>query len=186
LTNRETVAYAELTRVLPWSLRALGYAFGTADRAAFLVANAASMDPGVLDAIAAADERPEGALRHVADGTGLALNAGGVSLLEAGPSTMDYLAAHARPNQNASCRIVGATQTELMPATLLVGVDYGLSSVAVERGPGGLNWHVLEAGAGSAQLVSGQGMAPLVQWLAGALSKEVGLRPASRRPTLPS
>lgn len=163
MTEPLTVAYSELTRVLPWSLRALGYRFGVADRASHLVATAASMAPGVLEDIAVVAQRPVGTPKRVWQAGTLSIDAGGVSWLEVGPAVMDYLGAHAAGETAMSCRISGATEPSLIPAVLLTGAECGLSSIAVRTTNEGMRWDVLdiEGAGGWPILISGQGMEAL-------------------------
>lgn len=151
-----TVAYAELTRVLPWSIRALGYPFGTADRASHLVATAAALDPMVLDAIAAARHRPASGFSHCCSAGGLRIETEGCSLLEIGPVVMDYVAAHAGEAALLTARISGATDLELLPAVLLIGAGYGLNSVALRPDNGG-GWLCMQANSEDPRLWSGTG-----------------------------
>lgn len=135
-----TVAVGELTRVLPWSLRALGYPFGTADRAAHVVARAAALDPSVLDRIAQAGTRPEGGARPHRGPEGLCVEARGCSLFETGPAVVDHLAAHSAGAPVVSAQVTGAADPELLPAIVLIGADYGLTAVAVEPQASGGGW----------------------------------------------
>lgn len=137
------VAYSELTRVLPWSLRALGYAFGTADRGAHLVATGAALDPAILDEIRQAGPRPSHGFRYRKSNGLTMLDAAGVSLLETGPAAIDALAAHAGAKWEM-CRISAATELSLMPATLVGAMDYNLSSVGIIARDGPFEWLLAE------------------------------------------
>src|SRR5690606_4848010 len=129
-----TVAHSELTRVLPWSLRALGYAFGTADRGAHLVAAGAAMEPAALDDARQAGRRAAHRCR-LQDLPGLmALDAKDISLLEAGPVAMDALAARVDGGAWQRCRIVGATEAFLLPSVLVGAMDYDLCSIGIATG----------------------------------------------------
>lgn len=161
-----SIAYSELTRVLPWSLRALGYAFGTADRGAHLVAVAASMDSAVLDDISKASRRPSHRLRSVKSRVISELDAADVSLLEAGPVAIDDLAARAAGSGWAGCRISAATDLSLVPATLVGAMEYGLCSIGIVAKGHGFDWHVAEPGL-DGRLYSGHGQESLFSLLAG-------------------
>jgi hypothetical protein len=136
------MAYSELTRVLPWSIRALGYKFGTADRAAHLVATAAAMDPVALEAVVRAGARPEctPTLRR-APGQ-LAIDAQGISLLEIGPVAVDYLAAHADEAEQGTCLITGATELSLLPAIVAGAGAYDLSCLAMVAAGNSMQWYL--------------------------------------------
>lgn len=145
MSRTHTVAFSELTRVLPWSLRALGYPLGTADRASHVIATAAALDPTTLDEVAGLGPRPAGGFNASRGaGSGLAVDAEGVSLLEVGPAVMDHFAAHADDGAEAHCRIVGASDAGLLPAILLIGADYGLASLALLRRDGHTAWQAAE------------------------------------------
>ncbi len=161
-----TVAYSELTRVLPWSLRALGYAFGTADRGAHLVAAGSAMDPTVLDQVCRAGIRAVHRLRHQESRDLVALDAAGISLLEAGPVAMDALAARVGAAAWQRCRISGATEPSLLPSTLVGATDYDLCSIGIVAGDGGFDWHLAEPGP-QGLLYSGHGRESLLELLAG-------------------
>lgn len=133
-----SVAYSELTRVLPWSLRALGYKFGTADRGAHLAATAAAIEPAVLDVIAEAGPRPERGPTIQRTCEGLVIEAWGVSLLETGPVAVDYLAGQADASAPLTCKIVGGTETALLPAIVAGAQAYGLGCLAIVAGG---TWH---------------------------------------------
>ncbi len=169
MTLSSSVAYSELTRVLPWAIRARGYAFGTADRASFLVANAASMTPGILGDIAALADRAGAAPRLCRGEGGLTVDAPGISWLEMGPAVMDYCGAHADEAGCVRCHVTGATEDGLLPAVLLVGADYGLSGAALTTADGTLRWTLLgwseEAGAPRPLLLTGTGRASLQEHL---------------------
>ncbi|MBZ9943047.1 hypothetical protein LB533_18330 [Mesorhizobium sp. BR1-1-13] len=138
------VAYSELTRVLPWSLRALGYAFGTADRGAHLVATGAALDPAILDEIRQAGPRPSHGFRYRKSNGLTMLDAAGVSFLETGPAAIDALAAHAGGAKWEMCRISSATELSLVPATLVGAMDYNLSSIGIIARDGTFDWLLAE------------------------------------------
>ena len=159
-----TVAYSELTRVLPWSLRALGYPFGTADRGAHLIAAGAAMDPAVLDDVAKAARRPAHQFSYSNTEAGWSVDAAGISLLEVGPIAIDALAARAR--DNVSCRVYGATELSLLPATLVAAMDYNLCAIGIVKGNQGPRWYVVEPDA-EGLLYSGHDFESLLSLLAG-------------------
>lgn len=173
MTHSSFVAYSELTRMLPWAIRARGYAFGTADRASFLVANAASLMPEVLADISALGERPQKTPRRQWNKGIQYVEAQGVSWLEVGPALMDYCGAHAAQHDYVSCRVTGATEASLLPAVLLVGADYSLSAAALWIECGVLHWTLLGWSNDAARrslILSGEGRSELEQRLAGAVS----------------
>ena len=153
MTQPLTIAYSELTRVLPWSLRALGYKFGTADRGAHLVATAAAIDPTALDAIATARPRPERGPVLRLTSEGLAIDAHDISFLEVGPVAVDYLAAHSDGSSHKTCTITGATETALLPAIVAGAEAYGLGCIAIIAGNGWLLGYPEEQGSA---LVAGE------------------------------
>ncbi|WP_416355836.1 hypothetical protein ACLNGM_17115 [Aureimonas phyllosphaerae] len=160
MTRTHTVAFSELTRVLPWSLRALGYPLGTADRGSHVIATAAALDPTTLDDVAQLGHRPAEGFRLTREAAGgLVIEADGVSLLEIGPVVMDHFAAYAEDAGTLHCRIVGADDIGLLPAILLIGADYGLGSLALVRKDGEMAWSGAEPEDGSVVLhgASGQG-----------------------------
>ncbi|WP_157982162.1 hypothetical protein [Oceanicella sp. SM1341] len=158
-----TVAHGELTRVLPWAIRALGYAFGTADRAARLVTDAAAVDPALLDRIATAAPRAAGTPRWTFAEGCLHYDAAGLSLLEAGPAVMDFLAARAGEAPVVEARLTAAAEPFLLGAALLAGAAHGLSVVALAEG----GW---QAAAGT-RLATGRGAAALSGPLGEAASR---------------
>ncbi|MBX9451617.1 MAG: hypothetical protein KL801_07160 [Mesorhizobium sp.] len=161
-----TVAYAELTRVLPWSLRALGYTFGTADRGAHFVTKAAALDPNVLDLIARAQKRRQGRMRHQQSNGKLTIDAAGMSLFEAGPAAIDYLAAHAGDAPTVACEIVGASEPSLLSALLIDAADYGICAVATSaESPDG--WQAIWPRVDGAVLVQGRTVDALSDLLGG-------------------
>jgi len=171
-----SVAYSELTRVLPWSLRALGYKFGTADRGAHLVATAAAISPAALDAIALARHRQERGPSMHRTSEGLAIEARDVSFLEIGPAAVDYLAAHADSTLHQTCTIVGATETALLPA-IVAGADvYGLGCLAIVAGGA---WHFCYCGPEGSVLVTGEGAGDLLGLVGGG--SELDLVAQARR-----
>lgn len=157
-----TVAVGELTRVLPWSLRALGYPFGTADRAARLVAMAATLDPAVLDRIAEARKRPEEGVRFFYEADSLKVEANGCSLFETGAVIMDYLAAHSNEAAVVSAEVIDGTDPEVLSAVLLTGADYGLTAVAVRPNSQGGGWLVATPSGTGLRLYEGQDCEALV------------------------
>lgn len=158
------VAYSELTRVLPWSLRALGYAFGTADRGAHLAATGAALNPAILDDIREAAPRPSDGFRYRKSNGLTMLDAAGVSFLETGPAVIDALAAHAGGTRWEMCRTSAAAELSLVPATLVGAMDYNLYSIGIIAGHGNFNWLLAEPDA-RGLLYSGQGQDALVALL---------------------
>ncbi|RVC15084.1 hypothetical protein EN879_33670 [Mesorhizobium sp. M7A.F.Ca.AU.002.02.1.1] len=175
-----TVAYSELTRILPWSLRALGYAFGTADRGAHIVAAGAALDPAVLDDIRQAGPRPShGFSYHKSNGLTM-LDAAGISFLETGPAAVDALAAHVSDAKWELCRISSATELSLVPATLIGAMNYNLSSIGIVARDGTFDWLLAEPDPRGV-LYSGQGEDTLAALLGGetaALKSIDAARPA--------
>lgn len=161
-----SVAYSELARVLPWSLRALGYAFGTADRGAHLVAAGAALDPAVLEEISQAGRRPvQGYSYRKSEGL-VTLDAAGISFLETGPAAIDGLAAHVGSSGWEMCRISAATELSLLSATLVGAMDYDLCSIGVVVRNGTFDWQLAEPGS-QGLLCAGQGRNSLAALLGG-------------------
>jgi hypothetical protein len=167
MTQLLNVAYSELTRVLPWSLRALGYSFGTADRGAHLVATAAAMDPAALDAMVRAQARPisRPTLRHTPGS--LMIDAKGTSLLEIGPVAVDYLAAHADGAALRTCLITGATELSLLSAIVAGAAAYGLCGIVLIVGSGAAKWHLACPDGESSVLVTGDDLESLFALISG-------------------
>ncbi|MCE7029477.1 hypothetical protein [Jiella avicenniae] len=182
MTNAFTVAYSELTRVLPWSLRALGYPFPIADRGSHLTATAAAISPKILDEIAGMQHRPASGPLHeiAADGT-LAIDAQGVSLLEVGPPAIDYLAAHAGDAPLGVARIAGASEASLIAAILLTGAEYGLSSIALLPSAKACAWYVASRGDDKMRLSAGTGTTTLLAALLDDIRQSPVLAEAAAR-----
>ncbi len=164
------VAYSELTRVLPWSLRALGYKFGTADRGAHLAATAAAIDPAALDAIAAVVPRAARVSTVHRTSEGLTIDARGISLLEIGPAAVDHLAAHADEAAQQTCTIAGATETALLPAIVAGAEAYGLGCLAVVAGGA---WHLGYRDREGCVLAAGDDACDLAALTSGALDADL-------------
>jgi len=156
-----TFAYSELTRVLPWSFRALGYKFGTADRAAHLVATAAAMNPALLDEMVHVRMRPAGSPTLTRAPGFLTMDAHGISLLELGPVAVDYLAAHVDDAELNTCIITAVTEVSLIPAVLIAAGTYDMRCVALVTGRGKPTWHYVGHDGGSTVLVSGTSLESL-------------------------
>lgn len=166
-----TVAVGELTRVLPWSLRALGYPFGTADRAAHLLALAAALDATVLDRVPSYDSRPETAFRIERSPGALSVEAAGHSLLEVGPAVIDHLAGRASENAVSVATLRGVVNPELLPAVLLVGTDYGFNTFALSPDNAGGGWVAALYESGHLMLQSGNDAESVLPELSNLVSK---------------
>lgn len=138
-------AFSELTRVLPWSIRALGYSFGVADRAATLLTVAQALGAGVLEGLEACERRPGAQPALEAAGDAIAIEGSGLSLLELGPPTIDLLGARTQEANFLRCALADVSEAELTEALLVNGADYGLAAVAVYEAAGRPRWCALAA-----------------------------------------
>lgn len=167
---RETIttAYSELTRVLPWSLRGVGYSFPVADRAAHIIASAAVITPEVLDGIGGISSRTEshGGI-DIHDGHDFSIDAKGRSFIEVGPAMMDFMGAHAPRKGFLRGAIEDVKDLEIVPAVLLIGADYGLSCLAVATSAEGQQWIIQTIADGRRLIVQGSGRPSLEKILAG-------------------
>lgn len=156
-------AYSELTRVLPWALRALGYPFGVAERGSHIVATAAAFDPDVLDELAAGHERISArATFEWLDEQHMVVRGERLSLMEVGPVTMDLAASATGSDGVINIRCDDVSDLTLLPAVLLVGADYGLSTVAI----GANSWSMLGWKNGAQMVINGKEQAVLHSLLA--------------------
>ena len=156
-------AYSELTRVLPWALRALGYPFGVADRGSHIIATAAAFDPDVLDELAAGRQRISArATFEWLDEQHIVVRGEGLSLIEVGPVTMDLAASALGSDGVINIRCNDVSDLSLLPAVLLVGAEYGLSAVAI----GTNGWSMLGWKNGAQMLINGKEQAVLHSLLA--------------------
>lgn len=156
------VAYSELTRVLPWSIRALGYPFGTAERASTLVANAAAFRPSVLHDFVKTPRRSnnpftvkrrQGSLEVIGDNS---------SFLEVGPVVIDYLAAHVSDESFVAANVVGARDKWLIDALLALGADYNMTILVVDCCTNLVEWRLAKPGTSGPVLWSGNGVDELI------------------------
>lgn len=162
MNSTTTTAYSELTRVLPWSLRALGYSFPVSDRASHVLASAAALEPGILDGICRIAPRA-----GLSDGIDITTNrdyridAKHRSLLEIGPAAMDFMGARTPARGVLQGMIDNVTELEILPAVLLVGADYNLSSLAVVVGPDKSRWILQTTARGARVILRGRSLESL-------------------------
>lgn len=131
------VSMSEINRVAPWALRALGYPFGSAERATrHLVWTEAATGGGLAilsagaEAIRAANAGQPVARSRNADGT-YALAAGGRSLIDLGPAAVDLATAGARLDRAGAVALTGVAGTRLAASLCDLGARRGLATFAV-------------------------------------------------------
>jgi hypothetical protein len=161
MTEMISTAYSELTRVLPWSLRALGYSFPVADRASHVVATAAAIEPQILDAFLDPAQRSAsaGAIYEVGANR-FEIDASGVSLFEIGPVAMDFAGARTPGAGYLRTMIEGALNVEVLPAVLLIACEYGVEALAVAMDGTDRSWVLASGAPGSRRILRGSGSLP--------------------------
>jgi hypothetical protein len=132
------VAMAEIVREGTWALRALGYPYGTAERAAGMLAWTEAVHGGGLTmlrlgeaAIIAGAARPQPRWRRDAQGE-LRADAQGKCLFECGPPALDLATADARLGDGLGRAVLrGAIGTRLSGALGAMAARRGLAAVVV-------------------------------------------------------
>lgn len=130
------VSMSEILRVAPWALRALGYPFGVAERAARLLAwtEAATGEGLVLLRDGVAQRRPTVPLhRQGGNGAERRIEAAGRSLFEVGPSAIDLVTADLRLRGAASLALTDATDLALIPSLTDIAARRRLNLVILRR-----------------------------------------------------
>lgn len=134
-----SMSTAEILRVGVWSLRALGFPFGTAERAIRFLAWAEAVQGGGLrllriaeDEIAASAKLAT-AMRARNDAGDWIVTSGGKHLLEIGAPAIDLACADARSRGFGRAVLHGALGAWLLPALCDLAVRRGLAIVAVYR-----------------------------------------------------
>lgn len=132
------VSVAEMLRVAPWSLRALGFSYGVAERGASLVALAEAIGRAGLAglrikerALIDSSSIPMPVRRRTQ--LGLTIEATGKSLIEIGPVTIDLLSAHALTRGVATACLTGIIDSDWAATVITFSAAYGLTAVAVDR-----------------------------------------------------
>jgi hypothetical protein len=152
------LAYSELTRVLPWSIRALGYPFGTAERASTLVANAAALHPSILADFVKMQKRA-GDTFFMKRGHGVPeMVCDHMSFLEIGPVVIDYLAAHVSDDSVVAINVAGASDKWLIDSLLVLGMDYGMIILAIDWDTNGVGWSLAQPRDSGSVFWSGYGV----------------------------
>jgi hypothetical protein len=184
------MSMSEIVRVGAWSLRALGFPFGTAERAVRLLAwseaahgQAVRMLRVAETEITASSRLPQAARTREAGG-GWSIEAGGKHLLEVGGPAIDLATADARTGGTGHMTIRGAIGTWLVPALCDLAVRRSLAIVAVYASSAG---ETLPATFGSSGWIAGIGVATEPRFLAGPLEAGgAGIVPALRQSPLPA
>ena len=133
------VAVAELLRVGPWALRALGFSFGVAERGSAIVTLAEVLHRNGLRALRARKDalRRGAALTctRVSTGPGaIKIDASGKSLIEVGPAAIDLAAGDTERYDLARLTIEGILDPEFLPSVLSLAPAYGLTAIATFGG----------------------------------------------------
>jgi hypothetical protein len=129
------VAVAELLRVGPWALRALGFSFGVAERGSAIVTLAEVLHRNGLRALRARKDalRRGAALTCTRVNTGpgaIKIDASGKSLIEVGPAAVDLAAGATERHDFARLTIEGVLDPEFLPSVLSLAPAYGLTAIA--------------------------------------------------------
>jgi hypothetical protein len=136
MTTATWVAVSELTRELPWALRALGFSYGVAERGADLLARAEALRRGGLATLRKHEPALiEGVGRGYAK-TDIApgiweVETRGKSLIEMGPPAIDLAASVADSLGFGHARLTGLVDTELIGPVLTLASVYRLAAVGL-------------------------------------------------------
>jgi hypothetical protein len=186
------VAVAELLRVAPWALRALGFSFGVAERGSVIVTLAEVLHRDGLRTLRVRNDtiRCGAAVTGTRVNTGpgaLKIDASGKSLIEVGPAAIDLAASATARHDFARLTIEGIPDPEFLPSVLSLAPAYGLTAVAVFGGldsPGGddasrTSWIIAAPSPCGAMLFEG----PADDSAAlGLLANRMDIPPAAARP----
>jgi hypothetical protein len=186
------VAVAELLRVGPWALRALGFSFGVAERGSVIVTLAEVLHRDGLRTLRVRNDtiRRGAAVTSTRVDTGpgaLKIDASGKSLIEVGPAAIDLAASATARHDFARLTIEGIPDPELLPSVLSLAPAYGLTVMAAFGGldsPGGddasrTSWIIAAPSPSGAMLFEG----PADDSAAlGLLANHMHIPPAAARP----
>lgn len=186
------VAVAELLRVAPWALRALGFSLGVAERGSVIVTLAEVLHRDGLRTLRVRNDtiRCGAAVTSTRVNTGpgaLKIDASGKSLIEVGPAAIDLAASATARHDFARLTIEGIPDPEFLPSVLSLAPAYGLTAVAVFGGldsPGGddasrMSWIIAAPSPCGAMLFEG----PADDSAAlGLLANRMDIPPAAARP----
>jgi len=185
------VAVAELLRVGPWALRALGFSFGVAERGSVIVTLAEVLHRNGLRALRVRkDALHRGAAvtsTRVNTGPGaLKIDASGKSLIEVGPAAIDLAASATERYDFARLTIEGIPDPEFLPSVLSLAPAYGLTAIAIFGGldsPGDgktsrPSWIIAAPSPSSAMLFEG---AADDSGALGLITNQMGIPPAAAR-----
>lgn len=135
----QLVSMSEIMRVGPWSLRALGHPFGTAERATRLLTwTQAALGHG-LDLLRIGEKRLTASTRlpparRTSDGgAGRRIEAGGRNLFELGPPSVDLATCDVRLRGLGDIIIEGAIGALLVPSLADLAARRGLNALFVWR-----------------------------------------------------
>lgn len=135
----QLVSMSEIMRVGPWSLRALGHPFGTAERATRLLTwTQAALGHG-LDLLRIGETRLAASTclppaRRIGDGgAGRRIEAGGRNLFELGPPAVDLATCDARLRGLGDVVVDGAIGALLVPSLANLAARRGLNALVVWR-----------------------------------------------------
>ena len=137
--SSQLVSMSEIMRVAPWSLRALGYPFGVAERATRLVTWTEAAVGHALEMLRvgevklAASNRAPAAIREGDRVTGRHIDAQGRNLLEIGPPAVDLVTCDARISRVGDVVIQNAIGTLLAPAMAELAARRNLVAVIACR-----------------------------------------------------
>jgi hypothetical protein len=136
------VSMSEIMRVAPWSLRALGYPFGTAERATRLLTWTEAVTGQGLRMLRLGEKQIAGSTaerrssRSDEPGFGRVIDAAGQCLFDVGPPAIDLATCDMRTRGTAHVAIRGAIGLGMVEALCDLAVKRGLHVVIVYRSGG--------------------------------------------------